>query len=67
LRERERRARYERPQRDLDRLARQRKMFVRDRIEMLIDLGTPFLTLSITGGEPDVRGRSAASRADRPA
>ena len=46
LRERERRARYERPQRDLDRLARQKKMFVRDRIEMLLDPGTPFLELS---------------------
>src|SRR5271167_2066744 len=46
LRERQRRARYERPQRDLDRLARQKKMFVRDRIEMLLDPGTPFLELS---------------------
>src|SRR5216683_3875916 len=46
LRERERSARYERPQRDLDRLARQKKMFVRDRIEMLLDPGTPFLELS---------------------
>jgi 3-methylcrotonyl-CoA carboxylase beta subunit len=33
-------------ERDLDRLAWQKKMFVRDRIEMLIDPGTPFLELS---------------------
>jgi 3-methylcrotonyl-CoA carboxylase beta subunit len=38
--------RLKRPQRDLDRLARQNKMFVRDRIEMLLDPGTPFLELS---------------------
>ncbi len=39
-------ARRVRPQRDLDRLARQGKMFVRDRIEALLDPGTPFLELS---------------------
>ncbi len=46
LHERQRRARHERPQRDLDRLARQNKLFVRDRIEQLLDPGTPFLELS---------------------
>jgi 3-methylcrotonyl-CoA carboxylase beta subunit len=39
-------ARYTRPQRDLDRLARQNKLFVRDRLAQLLDPGTPFLELS---------------------
>ena len=39
-------ARNERPQRDLDRLAKQGKMRPRERIEKLLDPGTPFLELS---------------------
>ena len=39
-------ARHERPQRDIDRLARQGKMLVRDRLAALLDPGTPFLELS---------------------
>jgi 3-methylcrotonyl-CoA carboxylase beta subunit len=39
-------ARTRRPQRDLDRLARQNKLFVRDRLELLLDPGTPFLEFS---------------------
>lgn len=39
-------ARYERPQRDKDRLKRQNKLFVRERIELLLDPGTPFLEFS---------------------
>ena len=39
-------ARHRRPQRDLDRLARQGKMRPRERIEKLLDPGTPFLELS---------------------
>ena len=46
LKERQRAARRERPARDLERLTRQNKMFVRDRIELLLDPGTPFLELS---------------------
>ncbi|MGL4289283.1 MAG: acyl-CoA carboxylase subunit beta [Phreatobacter sp.] len=46
LRNRQRDARLIRPERDLQRLARQNKMFVRDRIEALLDPGTPFLELS---------------------
>jgi 3-methylcrotonyl-CoA carboxylase beta subunit len=46
LRERQRRARHDRPRRDLERLARQKKMFVRDRIDLLLDPDTPFLELS---------------------
>jgi 3-methylcrotonyl-CoA carboxylase beta subunit len=39
-------ARSRRPQRDLERLARQGKMLPRQRIEKLLDPGTPFLELS---------------------
>ncbi|WP_010126503.1 acyl-CoA carboxylase subunit beta [Sphingomonas sp. KC8] len=39
-------ARHVRPQRDLDRLARQGKLFLRDRLDALLDPGTPFLELS---------------------
>jgi len=46
LHRRQKDARFKRPQRDLDRLARQDKMFLRDRLEALLDPGTPFLELS---------------------
>jgi 3-methylcrotonyl-CoA carboxylase beta subunit len=39
-------ARFERPKRDIDRLRRQKKLLVRERIDMLLDPGTPFLELS---------------------
>jgi 3-methylcrotonyl-CoA carboxylase beta subunit len=46
LRARQEAARSVRPQRDMDRLARQDKLFVRRRLELLLDPGTPFLELS---------------------
>jgi 3-methylcrotonyl-CoA carboxylase beta subunit len=46
LAEAQRAARYDRPKRDLDRLASQGKMFVRERLEQLLDPGSPFLELS---------------------
>ena len=46
LREQQRRARFERPARDLERLRRQHKMTVRERLDQLLDPGTPFLELS---------------------
>ncbi len=46
LKHRQQQARRARPARDLERLARQSKMFVRDRVELLLDPGTPFLELS---------------------
>lgn len=46
MRARQQRARMDRPQRDFDRLARQKKLFVRERIELLLDPGTPFLEFS---------------------
>ena len=50
LKERQRSARFVRPERDMERLRRQKKMFVRDRIEALLDPGTPFLELSTLAG-----------------
>lgn len=50
LKERQQAARFVRPERDLERLRRQNKMFVRDRIEALLDPGTPFLELSTLAG-----------------
>ncbi|MEW6642861.1 MAG: carboxyl transferase domain-containing protein [Pseudomonadota bacterium] len=50
LKERQRAARFARPERDMERLRRQNKMFVRDRIEALLDPGTPFLELSTLAG-----------------
>ena len=59
-------ARHSRPQRDLDRLARQQKMPQRKRIEMLLDPGTPFLELSSLaanmayGGANDIKPAGSA-------
>ncbi len=39
-------ARFHRPKRDIERLARQKKLLVRERIDLLLDPGTPFLELS---------------------
>ena len=50
LKERQRSARFVRPERDMERLRRQKKMFVRDRIEALLDPGTPFFELSTLAG-----------------
>src|SRR6201996_7540563 len=50
LKERQNAARHVRPERDLERLRRQNKMFVRDRIQALLDPGTPFLELSTLAG-----------------
>lgn len=46
LRRRQYAVRRERPQRDVERLARQNKMYPRDRLEALLDPGTPFLEFS---------------------
>ncbi|WP_372828005.1 acyl-CoA carboxylase subunit beta [Polaromonas sp.] len=39
-------ARFERPVRDIERLHRQKKLTVRERLDLLLDPGTPFLELS---------------------
>ena len=82
FREKQEAARHIRPQRDLDRLAKQGKMRPRERIEKLLDPGTPFLELSSLaanmayGGESPsassivgigvVSGREVMLRADDP-
>ena len=38
-------ARFERPQRDIERLHRQKKLTVRERLDLLLDPGTPFLEI----------------------
>jgi 3-methylcrotonyl-CoA carboxylase beta subunit len=45
LHEKQRAARYDRPQRDLDRLAKHKKQTARERLAKLLDPGTPFLEL----------------------
>src|SRR5882672_5832502 len=50
LKERQKVTRHVRPERDRERLRRQNKMFVRDRIQALLDPGTPFLELSTLAG-----------------
>ena len=82
FREKQEQARHARPQRDLERMASQGKMRPRERIEKLIDPGTPFLELSSLaanmayGGESPgassivgigiVSGREVIIRADDP-
>lgn len=46
LKDKQRAARFARPQRDLERLRSQNKLSVRERLERLLDPGTPFLELS---------------------
>jgi 3-methylcrotonyl-CoA carboxylase beta subunit len=46
FREMQRQARFVRPQRDVDRLRRQNKLLLRERLDLLLDPGTPFLELS---------------------
>lgn len=46
FRQKQQSVRLERPERDLDRLKKQNKLFVRDRLHRLLDPGTPFLELS---------------------
>ncbi len=46
LRQQVHKSRFERPERDIDRLHRQKKLTVRERLDLLLDPGTPFLELS---------------------
>ncbi|MGI9387271.1 MAG: acyl-CoA carboxylase subunit beta [Methyloligellaceae bacterium] len=46
LHQRQNACRYDRPERDLQRIARQNKLFVRERIDCLLDPGSPFLEFS---------------------
>lgn len=61
FREKQEAARHARPQRDLDRLAKQGKMRPRERIEKLLDPGTPFLELSSLAGNMAYDGDSPSA------
>jgi 3-methylcrotonyl-CoA carboxylase beta subunit len=50
LKQRQHDARYERPQKDIDRLAGHGKLMPRQRLEKLLDPGTPFLEFSTLAG-----------------
>ncbi|WP_137390009.1 acyl-CoA carboxylase subunit beta [Rhodoligotrophos defluvii] len=56
LRTRQNKARFERPARDIDRLTRQNKLFVRDRLNLLLDPDTPFLELSTLAANMEYDG-----------
>jgi 3-methylcrotonyl-CoA carboxylase beta subunit len=56
LKERQRKARFDRPQRDIDRLRKQNKLLVRERIDRLLDPGTPFLELSTLAANQEYDG-----------
>lgn len=58
LREKQDKARHARPARDLERLARQGKMLPRERVEKLLDPGTPFLELSTLAADMAYDGDS---------
>ena len=75
-------ARFERPERDIERLHRQKKLTVRERLDLLLDPGTPFLEIGTLvankayGGEVHgagqvsgigiIHGREAIIHADDP-
>ena len=61
FREKQEAARHIRPQRDLDRLARQGKMRPRERLEKLLDPGTPFLELSSLAANMAYGGESPSA------
>ncbi len=46
FREKQDNARHNRPERDIERLRRQKKLTVRERLDLLLDAGTPYLELS---------------------
>ncbi|MBL8382477.1 MAG: methylcrotonoyl-CoA carboxylase [Burkholderiales bacterium] len=56
LHERQRAARHDRPARDIERLRRQDKLLVRERLERLLDPGTPFLELSTLAANMEYDG-----------
>jgi 3-methylcrotonyl-CoA carboxylase beta subunit len=44
FKEKQDKVRHARPQRDIDRLRQQKKLLVRERLELLLDPGTPFMS-----------------------
>jgi 3-methylcrotonyl-CoA carboxylase beta subunit len=58
LKERQQVVRHERPARDLERLATHKKLLPRQRLELLLDPGTPFLELSTLAANMAYGGES---------
>jgi len=58
FRDKQDKARHQRPERDVNRLARQGKMMPRERVEKLLDPGTPFLELSSLAANMEYGGDS---------
>ena len=63
FRRRQDEARHERPERDMKRLDRLGKLFIRDRIEKLLDPGTPFLEFSSLAANSEYDGESKGASA----
>ena len=61
FREKQEAARHGRPQRDLDRLKRQKKLRPRERVDKLLDSGTPFLELSSLAANMAYGGESPSA------
>jgi len=57
LHECQRKARHERPDRDVERLRKQNKLLVHERIDLLLDKGTPFLELSTLAANQSYDGK----------
>jgi 3-methylcrotonyl-CoA carboxylase beta subunit len=53
----QRKARHERPARDVERLRKQNKLLVHERIDLLLDKGTPFLELSTLAANQSYDGK----------
>ena len=51
-------ARFQRPDRDIQRLRKQNKLLVRERIDLLLDPGTPFLELSTLAANMAYEGKA---------
>ncbi len=61
LRDKEHQAKYVRPQKDLDRLERQGKLMPHQRINLLLDPGTPFMGLSSLAANESRSGETAGA------
>jgi len=61
LKQKEYDARYTRPQKDIDRIQRQGKLLIPDRLKLLLDPGTPFMELSSLAANESRHGEVAGA------
>ena len=61
FRDKQQQARFERPERDVERLRRQNKLTVRQRLDLLLDAGTPWLELSSLAANDAYDGKVPAA------